>query len=214
MDTVVTSSSGGTDSKSSGGAPETHNNPENLNALDGSSESPQRPEKVDYSTYDKAVKEKKKLSERLNVLESERKQREEKELREKGDLSALLSAREKELAETQGKLAKYEERITKHAKLRAVLEGLNGTVDNEYLDLVPVHMVEIDPETGKPDPESVAKARKVMETKYARVIAPKEVKLPPSDAARGSEKLDFKTEIQKAKTQKELEAIATKYGKI
>lgn len=179
---------------------------------DSGSSTEGKKDSVSYDSYQKLLGEKKKASERLAALEADQKRREEADLVAKEDYKKLLEARDKELSEVKSILTKKEELQTSALKTRAILDGVNGTVDREYYDLLPVSEVVIDPETGLPDAASVRNAVKIVETKFAKIINPKAAKLPHSDAASGSSQ-NFESEIRAAKSQKDYDAVMKKYGK-
>ena len=178
------SASGGSNS-SSGGAPETTQTQQNPNV---SSTAPAKEggDSVSLETHRKLLSEKKKVEEQLRSFADKEKKRAEDEARQREDYKTLLAAREAELTAEREEHAKLKNRINSGAKLRSVLEAIDGTVDEAFYGLIPVDKVVLDPETGLPDPMTVKDAVKFFESKYSKVITPKEVILPPSDAAKGA----------------------------
>lgn len=147
---------------------------------------------VAYETHQKLLSEKKALAARLATFEAEQKANAEKALKDKEDWKALAEAKDTELKAVSEKLAKREEISNKGMKLRAILDAVGGKIDESYFPLIPVDMVEIDPDTGLPDKAKVAAAVKVIQTKYAQIITPKTGALPTSEAARGAtQKLSY-----------------------
>jgi len=91
---------------------------------------------VAYETHQKLLGEKKKLQERLDAIEAERRQKEEEELTKKGELQKILELREKEAKELREKLQAKEEREQQARKLSAVLKGLGGSVDEKWFSVI------------------------------------------------------------------------------
>lgn len=201
----------GTNSSPSG-ASESENTETTTNVSVSTTEA-NEPGTVSVETYRKTLNQEKNLRERLNALESEKKQSQEADLRAKEDYKKLLETRDAELTTERDSHRKLQDRINTGTKIRSVLDGVNGTIDREYWDLIPVGTVVLDPETGMPDPATVREAVRILETKFSKIISPKSVKVPPSDAAKGSASLDLKAQMANAKTQAELEQILKRNGK-
>ncbi len=162
--------------------------------VDPSNDPAGKKDMVSHETYLKVLGEKKAMAAKLAANEAEKKAAEDRALKEKEDYKSLAEKREAELKDEREKRLKLEERSANALKLRAIVDGAGGTIDREYWDLLPIGMVEMDPETGLPTESSVASAVKLVQTKYAKIITPKNASLPPSDAARGGNvKLDYKT---------------------
>lgn len=161
-----------------------NDNPENPNNPEAG-ENGKKP--VPYDVYDRVMRQNKAARERLDAFEAEQKKRSEAEMRAKEQYKELLDAKEKEINDFKEKHEKLVKKVEHGQKLRAVLDAVNGSIEREYFDLIPVDMVEMNSETGLPDKDSVQKAVKILETKYSRIITPKSAtNLPPSDAAKGA----------------------------
>jgi hypothetical protein len=109
----------------------------------GGDEQPKPKDVVAYETHQKLLSEKKKLQERLDALETERKQREETELTQKGEIQKLLDLRTKEAEELRKSLTLKEERELRAKKLGAVLKGLGGSVDDKWFTVIGDHIDDV-----------------------------------------------------------------------
>lgn len=158
----------------------------------GGETTPPENQTVAYDTHRKLLGEKKRLEEKyeaeqkqLQALRDEKKQREEQEMRQKGETDKLLKLREDELKAERAEKEQYKSRIEGGIKLQAVLETIGGKVDPKYFIHVPLDEVVIDPATGRPDASSVKLAASKFEQEYPEVIRKGNGAGLPSDAARG-----------------------------
>lgn len=168
-----------------GGASGQPDNPEPK--LDDSS-NPSSDDKVSYDTHRKLLGEKKKLQARLEELERKDKEREEQDLRQKEDYKGLVAAREKELEEERQKRNHLETTLRDGLRLDAFSRKLSGRVDDQYLALVELDKIAVDPETGRPDEVSLNEYVREFEKKYPAVIQrtgtsnlPNDAPKPPGD---------------------------------
>ncbi len=189
-------------------------NSDDQNKDDSSSQTPAKGT-VAYETYKKAVDEAKAAKAKVAEFEKSKREAEESKLKQDGEYKKLLEQREQELKETQEKLSGTEKKISESRKLNAFLGAVPGDVPKQYWGLIDLDGIAVDPETGMPDPASVKKAAAEFEKSHPEVVKkPNKGKLP-TDAANGSgAPTGFSAEIKAAKTQKELDLVLAKYGKI
>jgi hypothetical protein len=142
-----------------------------------STQDTQEPEHVPYTTYKKAVTEKRNTAEalaearrQLDEFQAEKKKREEDDLKAKEDWKKMFETREQELAEERNKRQMLETTLQEGMKLDAFLKAINGRVSDEFMPLIRLDDIAIDPQTGRPDPSSVHSAARSFESKYGRVI--------------------------------------------
>jgi hypothetical protein len=131
---------------------------------------------VAYDTYRKVLAEKKKrdlevkdLADRLSQYETTFKQREEEELRRKGELEKILTMRDQELNQTKSKLSELIEMQTNTVKLTTFLDSLGAKVPKKYWDMLPLNQIQLD-ESGEVDKGSVQKAIEYFKREYPEVI--------------------------------------------
>lgn len=148
---------------------------------------------VAYDTYRKVLAEKKKrdaevkdLSDRLSQYEMTFKQREEEELRRKGELEKILTMRDQELNQTKSKLQEVLEAQTNAVKLTTFLDALGARVPKKYWNMIPLDQMHED-ESGELDRGSVQKAVEFFRREYSEVIpseaGPKVSPVSPTTAA-------------------------------
>jgi hypothetical protein len=133
---------------------------------------PEQPQdnRVSYETYQKVLDEAKKAKEKARELEAFKKQTEEEKLKAEGNLQAIIKMREEELFKVREDKEQLERGLQDGSKLRAVLDSLNGRVDDAYYGLFDLSQIVIDPRTQLPDQMSVAKYARDFEAKYGLVI--------------------------------------------
>ena len=132
---------------------------------------------VKYETYQRTIKqlkrikeEKKELEDRLNQSEKDRQERAEKlreakerELEKNGEYKKLLELKEKELGEIKDRLEgvtkdkmEADKTITDTIKLHAFYDKIPGKIKKrEYLNFVDLDNIVVNPESGEIDPASV-----------------------------------------------------------
>jgi small-conductance mechanosensitive channel len=175
----------------------------------------EKPSTVTRDAYEKAVSEAKKAKERLAQLESDAKKRTEEELKAKEDYKKLWESTKAEADDWKTKYSGLNSSVQESRKLNAVLGKLPGKVASEYWGLVELDKIAADPETGRVDDASVARYVKEFEQKHARLIDKPQGGKLPGDAAKGAGKeLGFEAELRATKTQRELEAVMRKHGKM
>jgi hypothetical protein len=172
--------SGGT-GQTPGGASDNPNN--NQNPASGAP----NPQSVSYESYSKLLDEKKKRDEELRALRQRDKEREEADLRQKEDWKKLLEQREIELKDERDKRNVLESRVQTSIKLRAFLGAVPGNVEEQYWPLIDTDQIVLHPETGMPDPATVAKVVKEFEQRYPLVIQKNPNGSLPGDAPRGAQ---------------------------
>lgn len=148
--------------------------------------------RVSHETYLKVLDEAKKAKEKARELEAYKKQTEEEKLKAEGNLQAIIKMREEELARIRDEKEQLERGLQDGSKLRAVLDSLNGRVDEPFYGLFDLSQIVIDPRTGLPDQMSVAKYARDFEAKYGLVIQKdSSSKLPNNAPQTGSTSLTY-----------------------
>ena len=148
-----------------------------VDGLVGDNNPESKEEFVKYSTYQKILNEKRNLASKhadtvaqLAKFESERKEREESEMREQNRYQELLEAREKELADTRGQLDSTRKDIEYAQKMHAFNESLgHSKLDPAYYSLVPIDEIKFTDE-GHIDQESLNAVATNFKTRHARLI--------------------------------------------
>lgn len=118
---------------------------------------PQEEKDVPYSTYKKAVSEKrnrdaelKQVREELARYQQEKKALEDQALKEKDDYKKLFEARELELKAEREKKSELESYINSTKKLNSFMKSLGAPIKEQYLGLVDLDRIALD-ESGRPD---------------------------------------------------------------
>lgn len=150
--------------------------------LEDQTPDPKPEDKVAYETHRKLLGEKKKLAERLADFERKEKEREEKELREKEDWKGLVESREKERDEERQKRQNLETTLRDGLRLDAFTRKVSGRIDDQYLALVNLDKIAVDPETGRPDEVSLNEYVREFEKQYPAVIQRTGTSNLPNDA--------------------------------
>jgi hypothetical protein len=177
------------------------------------SENNQQQNVVSYASHQKLLDEKKGLAKKLEDLESAAKQREEEVLKQNENWKQLAENRTAELAKIKSDFEGLNRQITDSKKFSAFFKEINGQVPEQYWNLVDVEKIPLD-ESGNPDPVGVKNLAREFETTYKEVIRPKGGNKMPNNAAQAPTPSDFESELKAAKSQKELDAVMIKYGKI
>lgn len=165
---------GGSDQQAAGGSSDGANS---QNEQSNTSASEKTDDKVAYTTYQKVLDEKKALQARMDEIEREKKERIEAEAKEKNDWQKIAELREQELAEAKAKLTEKDTALSERdkrdqdtLKLHSFIGALTGKVDKKYWDYIPLEQIAVNPETGRPDETSVAKAVESFRANYPELI--------------------------------------------
>lgn len=160
----------------------------------GSIETEVTQDKVNYSTYQKVLSEKKKKDLELKELreyrakvEAAAKQAEEQKMAEKGEFQKLLEERNKQVEELSSKLTQKEKMFQDAVKFSAFKKALPGSIEDQFLPLVDLDKIALD-ESGQPDKSSIERYAKEFTKTYGRVLTTQSGVRIPQDGARGSEK--------------------------
>ena len=147
---------------------------------------------VTYETHRKLLGEKKRVQDEYTTLQrqleeyqSEKTQREEKELKDKDEWKKLVDIREKENTELKTRLAQYEKNTVDARKLDAVLKTLNVDVKSQYWNLVDVDKIVIDPSNNEVDEMSVTKYVEEFRNIYPEILAVKGKAPQPTNHPQG-----------------------------
>ncbi|MFW7381482.1 MAG: hypothetical protein ACOH5I_21920 [Oligoflexus sp.] len=151
---------GGNTQNNADGKKESESNPK-ADGNEGKSDDPKSDDKVDYATYDKAMKTAAKRKERIDQLEKELADREAAEkkarndkLKEEGNTAELLALKEQELADAKQKIADTESRMLASLKQQAFTEQVGPLKHSKYMSLVEWENMKLDSD-GELDPTSV-----------------------------------------------------------
>lgn len=154
---------------------------------DGKTESntQQTKDSVAYDTHRRLLDEKKKLQDKYEVLAKEKAERERKELEEKGEWQKLVAQEKQRADEAAGKLAEYEAARLEAKKAKALIQALDGGIDEKFYNFLPVDQILVDPETKEVNKTSVATAAENFRKTYPELLKKPGVKMP-ADAPKGN----------------------------
>lgn len=200
-------------SNSSGGAHASSGGTSETIKQTGLDEEVKPPQHVAFESFQKVLDEKKREAEKVanlkktvDALLAEKKEREEEELRKRGDTEKLLKLREEELQKEREEKQRLVSNIQGGLKLDAVLNTISGKVDKKYWNLINLDEIVIDPNTGTPDGSSVQSVARQFESMFPEVISRASgMKLPNDAPKNGSGKLSIE-EWSKLGSAKEMRA--------
>jgi hypothetical protein len=141
--------------------------------------------KVSYETYSRVLDEKKALKKKVDEFEKGKRDAEEAKLAEQGNFKKLLEQREDELKSLKTENDGLKSTITGSRKMNAFLNAVTGEIPKQYLGLIDLEQIALDPQTGKPDEASVKKAARDFEKSYPDVVKRKDPNRLPDDAPKG-----------------------------
>jgi len=151
----------------------------------------QQQDVVSYDSHRRLLSEKKKLQsqheetlKRLQELENQQKEAEERKLAEKEDFKKLLELREKELKEERERFSKLDMRVKEGKKMSSFLHSLGTELDQKYWSLVDLDQIAVNPETGDPDPSSIQEVVEKFKSNFSEVIVNRDAARLPNDSAR------------------------------
>lgn len=139
---------------------------------------------VSRETYSRVLSKLKKLEEAFELKQQEENTAKQKLLEEQGQYKSAFELEKKKALDFQDKLNQQQKMITDSIKMRAFLSQIQGTVSDEYWDLVKLDEIVIDPDTNKPDPVALENYAKSWSTKHARLIDKPSTAKVPTDAPR------------------------------
>lgn len=128
------------------------------------------PQTVSYDSYKKLMDEKKKRDEELRDLKSKEKERQEKDLSDEKNFQELLKLREKELADAKAASKEMADTLERGMKLRALLDSVQGKVEQKYWNLLDLDRIAMNPETKLPDTVSVNALAREFEKTFPEVV--------------------------------------------
>lgn len=143
-----------------------------------------KPAHVPRGTYEKAVREAQNARKRAQELEAAERKRQEDDLKKKGDLQALLDAKDAELEEYKGKLSSFESAINEGRKENALRKAIGKALDPKWDRLLSsfVDQVVIDGE-GKIDSKSAKKLADDFSREFPEAFG--EVRTPGAPPTKG-----------------------------
>lgn len=156
------------------------NPPDNQPGGDGGADR-ERPETVSRDAYDRVLAEAKAAKERARKLEDERRQEEEKALREKEDFKALAEKREQELAEERQRREKLETQWQTARKIAAFTDALDGHLDQKFFHLIDTDRIQLD-DDGKADEATVRRAIESFKSEFGELVKKPGTNNLPTDA--------------------------------
>lgn len=144
---------------------------------------------VSYSTHRKLLDEKKRVAAELAEIKRKDAERQAREAEEKGEFKKLLEAERARALELETKLKSAEEQETGRRKLASIINAVDGTIEPKWYGVLQEHgyleEVIVDPDTGKVDPHSVARAVKKLRTEFPEIIKAKGKPTLPNDEPGG-----------------------------
>lgn len=143
---------------------------------------------VAYETHQKLLGEKKKRDEELrqarealSKYEQERKDLEDKSLREKEDFKKLFESRDKELLEERARREAIESKITEAQKYKALNKALGTQVPEKFWNLVDLDKIALDPNTGMPDEATTRVYAEQFQKDYSELFTNRQAPRLPND---------------------------------
>lgn len=150
---------------------------------------------VPYSTYQKALNEKRNarkkaqdLEAELLTLREEKEARDKKALEEQGSYKELLEKERLKTKELADQLGDITGKLTTAQKRAAILKHIPGKVGEKYQFLIMTDKVMVDEETGEVDEETAKLAASDFMSEHAELVKKANPGLPPGDAAGGGSK--------------------------
>lgn len=125
---------------------------------------------VKYETYQKLLDEKKRAAEKLHAYEAAEAQKKQEELLKNNQFKEALEMEQKKAKEAEDRLAQANALIMNSRKLNALVSSVKGTVDPKFYNLIDLSQIEVDVESGLPDPESVKRAAQALERDYPEIV--------------------------------------------
>lgn len=120
---------------------------------------------VAYDTYRRVLSEAKKLKDELKAIKEQEQKSQEEKLKEQNEWKALAELRDQEAKKFQAMFQEQNEQIVNGMKFQEFEKQLGGRlVSQDYASFIPFDKIVINPETGKPDPESA----KLVATDFAK----------------------------------------------
>jgi hypothetical protein len=176
-----------------------------------SSEKDKSQDKVAYETYRSLLNEAKTAKEKVKVLEAAQKLQTESKMKEQNEWKALAEAKELEAKNLSDKLNGLESTITESIKLNAFQKHLGGKIkSDEYYQFVDTNSIAYNPETKRVDDESVKKVVAEFVKRHASLVEFKTGKMPNEAASNISTKQKNYSEM----STDEIEAELRKLGRI
>lgn len=142
-------------------------------------------EQVSRETYLKVLDEAKKAKAKVREFEEAQKKLQEMEMEKKGEYQKLISQRDEELSKLRNEIIENKRREDDRRKMASILESVGGDVDPKWYSLIEYEDVTIDPDTGRIDELSRAKAVQKLKEKYPEIIRNKNVGKIPAENPQG-----------------------------
>ncbi len=165
---------------------------------DGDGNLPPDDKPIARDSYLKAVDEAKKAKARareaearLAQIEAEKDAAKRKKLEKDGEYQKLLEAERKEREKLAAQLAQATEREQARAKLTAFVSTIEHKIPKNYLGLVDLDEIAIDPDTGEVDGTSVAAYVDKFKTTYPEILVGANRRSMPNEAPPGGAKLTY-----------------------
>lgn len=154
---------------------------------DSASVPPTMKDSVAYETHRKLLDEKKKLQQRLEAIETERKAAEEAELTRKGELQKLLEFERKKAQDLESRVKAQDEERKQARKLSAIVKGLGAPVDQKWYSVIGSHLDDVifNEETGEVEGMSVTSVIENLKKEWPEMLRRPSAGMP-QDAPRGN----------------------------
>lgn len=147
---------------------------------------PETRNQVAYETHRRLLDEKKKLQEKFEVLDAEKKQREQAELLAKGEYQKIIEIERQKKAEAEGKLAALENTFLQGKKVKAFLNALGTGLDEKFYGFLPLEDIAVDPDSKEINLTSVATAAETFKKSYPELLSKKNGVTLPNAAPAGN----------------------------
>lgn len=125
------------------------------------------------------------MAAKVAEYEAKEREREDEAAKKRGDFEARIKSRDEELAKEREKRLALETRMIIAQKVNAVIDALGGNLDPKWTQLIDVKNVELHPETGEIDANSVAKVADTLKKVWPEMVKGNGSRLP-ADAPQGN----------------------------
>jgi hypothetical protein len=138
-------------------------------------------ETVSYKSHQKLLNQYKSTQSRLKELEAKEQEREESEQLKRGEYEKVMQLKEEKIKTLQTTIEQKQQEELEGKKLMAFMDKLGGKIsDNDYLSLIDIDSIAVDPDTGELDQLSLEKEVDRFSKKHWRVIENQKPKAPTS----------------------------------
>ena len=136
---------------------------------------------VTRDAYERLLNQRKKDQSRLKELEAKEQERQEQEQLKRGEYEKVMQLKEERIKTLQSEIESRNAQEQEGKKIMAFMDKLGADIsEKDYLSLVDIDSILVDPESGQVDQLSLEKEVNRFSQKYWKVIDRKEKKSPQS----------------------------------